>query len=200
MSQRTQRSQRRNHNASSQSQMNESSSSGNRTLSPRSPESEDYEQYTIASVKFILNHLATKVPIKRADLVKECCNGSSKIFMIILPAVQNRLKSVGRLLRLYNEDNYFSYIRNLSFRLQIYGIIFHELTSVKGSSKQYICFEKNPSVSTIKLRQCDRQNQTLLFIILSYIFAKGESVGEGNDRTTAIQLPLRSFGIQCEFS
>ncbi|XP_037049570.1 non-structural maintenance of chromosomes element 3 homolog [Bradysia coprophila] len=150
----SQRSRRRNFNASSQSQMNASSSSGGSVSLGTPEESEDYDQYTVMTVKFILNHLAARLPIKRADLVKECCNGSSKIFMIIQPAVQNRLKS-------------------------IYGIILHELTSVKSGGKQYICFEKNPAVSMIKMRKCERQNQTLLLIILSYIFTKGESVSEG---------------------
>lgn len=115
MSQRSQRSQRRrNFNASSQSQINESTSSGNQSLSPRSPESQDYDQYIVTTVKFLLNHLAARLPIKKADLVKEGCNGSNKIFMIILPAVQNRLKSVSEMKYTLHKGNLHS--KSPSFR------------------------------------------------------------------------------------
>lgn len=89
----------RNRNRSQASSLNESSQSqssrrSNRPASPSSLDAEDYDQYTVAAVKFILNQLSTKYPIKRADLVKECCNGNGRIFSIILSVVQNSLKTV----------------------------------------------------------------------------------------------------------
>lgn len=109
MSRRAQnRSQATSLNVSSQSQLSQSSRRGNRSISPSSPDDENYGQYTAATVKYILNHMATNYPIKRSDLVKECCNGNTKTFTIILTAVQNHLKSVSVALRtkyLFNKLN-----------------------------------------------------------------------------------------------
>lgn len=97
MSQRSQRNrnrtQARNLDDSSESQLSQSTRTANQSISP-SQGTENYDQYTVATVKFILNHIATKYPIKRADLVKECCNGNTRIFTAISSAVQNRLKAV----------------------------------------------------------------------------------------------------------
>lgn len=87
-------SQANNLNVSTPSQSSQSSRRGNQSFSPSSQGDGDYEQHTAATVKFILNHMTSKYPIKRTDLVKECCNGNSRIFPVILSAVQNHLKSV----------------------------------------------------------------------------------------------------------
>lgn len=103
------RSQARNLSDSFEGESSQSSRRGNQTISPPSPEgNEDYDQYTAAAVKFILNHVATKYPIKRADLVKECCNGNTRIFSIISATVQNHLKSV-------SSENYNYAYRVFSF-------------------------------------------------------------------------------------
>lgn len=72
--------------------------------------------------------------------------------------------------------------------MQVYGIIFHEVSSAKGSNKQYICFAENPSVSLLKLKKCDRKNESLKLLILSYIFVKGTSIGEGKFDLTLTHL------------
>lgn len=71
--------------------------------------------------------------------------------------------------------------------MQVYGIIFHEVSSAKGSNKQYICFAENRSVSLLKLKKWDRKNESLKLLILSYIFVKGTSIGEGKFDSTHTQ-------------
>lgn len=92
---------------SSQSQTSQPSQSSRRgTQRTVSPPDEDFDEYTVATLKFILNHMATKHPIKRADIVKECCNGNTKTFIAILSTVQNHLKSVS-FQYLYNTNYLF---------------------------------------------------------------------------------------------
>lgn len=57
--------------------------------------------------------------------------------------------------------------------------MFHEVKSSKGSNKQYICFADNQQNSLLQLKKADRRDQTLLLLILSYMFVKGTSIGEG---------------------
>ncbi|KAJ6639403.1 Non-structural maintenance of chromosomes element 3 like [Pseudolycoriella hygida] len=154
MSQRT-RKRNRNLDESSQSQSGESSQSsrGNNRASLTAPsEDEDHTRSVIATVKFILNHMATKFPIKRADLVKECCDGNGKIFSAILETVTSQLKFV-------------------------YGIVFHEVAASK-SNKQYICYSEYPCLLA-KNKKNDFRDQSLLLLILSYIFIKGTAISEG---------------------
>lgn len=190
MSQRSRRTQARSLNGS-QSQSSENSRRS--TQRAASPPDENYDEYTVATVKFILNHLATKYPIKRADIVKECCNGNTKIFTIILSVVQNHLKSVS-----FSVDipTIYKYNSNTVCWIQVYGIIFEEVKSSKASKKEYICTSHIPQISLLQLKKSDRKDHSLLLLILSYIFVKGTCIGEGkfslmnsNVCTTSLNCP-----------
>lgn len=83
------------------------SSRGNQSLDRSIPaDNENYRQYALNIVKFVLNQTQNKRPIKRADLVKECCNGITKAFPIILPMVQNDLKTVSVSIQTKSSFNY----------------------------------------------------------------------------------------------
>lgn len=103
-------------------------------------------------VKMMLSYSTTKVPIKRGDFSKTL-NITPKAFQEVFDEAQAKLEKV-------------------------YGLTVDEIEG--KNQKTYIVhsvLEKNPSAEQHPQKQ--RDNITLLFIILSYIFMKGGEIQEG---------------------
>jgi hypothetical protein len=108
---------------------------------------------TANMVKFMLNYAATKIPIKRADIAK-MLNINTKLFAEVFRNCLQILKS-------------------------IYGLEVREITESK-SAKMYMIHSSLFGVTALQFPADARQDITLLFIVLSYIFMKGGEVQERN--------------------
>lgn len=103
-------------------------------------------------VKYFLNFSSTKIPIKRADLSKSV-NVNPKTF----PEVFNSCKKILK---------------------DVYGLEVFEVAE-KKSAKVFIVYTSLPRLSALQLSPHQRNENSLLFLILSYIFMKGGEVQEG---------------------
>ncbi|KAH8381356.1 hypothetical protein KR093_003038, partial [Drosophila rubida] len=97
-------------------------------------------------LNFILSHSANKVPIKYTDLTAAIDNRNEML---------KRLPLVTQLLE------------------ETYGI---KLVQLEGAPKRCICIAETPVVSTHELTPSQRQHQTLLYIVLTYIFLRGNRI------------------------
>ena len=111
-------------------------------------------------VKYFLNFSATKIPIKKADIIKNV-NVNFKIFPEIYKICIKILK-------------------------KIYGL---EVSEIEGkSAKVYIVYSSLCyGVSALQLPPDQRYEVSLLFIILSYIFMKGGEIQEGKQQLFSSQ-------------
>lgn len=99
-----------------------------------------------AILNFILCHSANKVPIKINDLMA-LADGKSE--------VAKRMSLVTKLLD------------------ERYGI---KLILLEGTPKRYICLAETPMASAYELTASQRPQYTLLYIILTYIFLRGNRI------------------------
>lgn len=109
-------------------------------------------------VKYILNFSATKIPIKRTDISKSL-NIAPKLFPEVFDACTSKLR-------------------------HIYGL---EVTEIHDKSlKMFIVHSTfDSTVTALQFSKEQRNEVTLLFIVLSYIFMKGGEVQEGKTCATA---------------
>jgi hypothetical protein len=105
-------------------------------------------------VKYILNNSATKIPMKRADISKNV-NVVTKMFPDIFKACCAKLKNV-------------------------YGLEVSEIQESKNSKVFIVSSAFHSGLSALQYPSEQRNELTLLFIILSYIFMKGGETLEGN--------------------
>lgn len=132
-------------------------------------------QMAISALNLFLNTAATKMPVKRADIVKQCLQGNNGRFAQILDIVTEWLLDV----RITNLSWYIIIPCILFlFQLQIYGFSMHEIRDDK-TSKGFICISNISGSSNVELTNEQRRNLKLLYLVLSYIYMKGESVLEG---------------------
>lgn len=102
----------------------------------------------------MLNYAPTKIPIKRADISK-LLNINAKItFAKVFENCTTALKT-------------------------IYGLELQEVTECK-SGKMYMIYSSLHGISALQFTPDARQEISLLFIVLSYIFMKGGEVQESN--------------------
>ncbi|KAH8310339.1 hypothetical protein KR044_000842, partial [Drosophila immigrans] len=97
-------------------------------------------------VNFILCHSANKVPIKFTELTA---------------SVDNRNEMIKR----------FPFVTQLLD--ETYGI---KVVELEGAPKRFICIAEAAVASTSELTASQRQNQTLLYIVLTYIFLRGNRI------------------------
>lgn len=124
--------------------------------------------FCLKILKYILNNSASKNSIKKADIVKHCLNGNSKVFPRVFKSACEQLADVN-----YSVGIPCTTLFTLSF--QIYGLSLNE--TPKTSTKSYICTTSFRALSKrnyvpLKYR-CD---WNLLSIVLSYIFMRGGSI------------------------
>jgi len=104
-------------------------------------------------VKFFLNHAATKVPIKKSDINK-CLKIHFKLFPEIFASCVETLKNV-------------------------YGLEVLEIDEKSG--KMFLIYSSlAQGVSAEQLSPDQRNDASLLFLILTYIFMKGGDVQEAH--------------------
>lgn len=101
-----------------------------------------------AILNFILCHSANKVPIKLNDLMA-LADGKTE--------VAKRMPLVTKLLD------------------ERYGI---KLMQLEGTPKRYICLAETPMASAYELTAVQRPQYTMLYIILTYIFLRGNRIEE----------------------
>ncbi|XP_031619107.1 non-structural maintenance of chromosomes element 3 homolog [Contarinia nasturtii] len=102
-------------------------------------------------IRYILNMSSKKTPIKSADIVRKCLQGEQKMFVRLLPEVQDILSDV-------------------------YGYQLNEIKEKTG--KCYLVTTELTGQSAANLTVNQREELRLLFIVLSYIFMKGGKVME----------------------
>ncbi|XP_055387058.1 melanoma-associated antigen D2 [Condylostylus longicornis] len=118
--------------------------------------SQGYSPYTMNEyiknvVKLILNNSTAKLPIKKSDIITNAVGGNTKFFNDAVNGAKEIL-------------------------LDVYGIKLHEVPESK-STKSYITTSTLES-SVLELTEKQKPELTLLFLVLSYIFMKGEPVNE----------------------
>ncbi|EDV92885.1 MAGE-like protein 2 [Drosophila grimshawi] len=101
-----------------------------------------------AMLNFILCHSANKVPIKLNDLMPLAENKNE---------LNKRIPIVSKLLE------------------ERYGI---KLIQLEGTPKRYICVSEMPATSIFEITAAQRPQFTLLYIILTYIFLRGNRIEE----------------------
>ncbi|KAL7728896.1 hypothetical protein ACLKA6_004235 [Drosophila palustris] len=112
------------------------------------PQHDQIDQQVRAVLNFILCHSANKVPIKMTDLMS-------------LTSGKNELaKRLPFITQLLNER---------------YGI---KLVLLEGAPKRYICLAESPAMSIYELKASQRPQYTMLYIILTYIFLRGNRIEE----------------------
>lgn len=104
-------------------------------------------------VKYLLNYSATKFPIKRAEVIKNV-NFNQKLFPEVFNSAREKL-------------------------LEIFGLEVSEVAESKSSKALIVHSSFNSVVTAIQHPPEQRNETTLLFIVLSYIFMKGGEVQEG---------------------
>ncbi|XP_062123941.1 non-structural maintenance of chromosomes element 3 homolog [Drosophila sulfurigaster albostrigata] len=104
------------------------------------------DNQVLTMINFILCHSANKVPIKFTDLTASVDNRNEAI---------KRLPLVSQLLE------------------ETYGI---KLIQLDGAPKRYICVAEAPVASTAELTSSQQKHQALLYIILTYIFLRGNKI------------------------
>lgn len=113
-----------------------------------------------AMVNYILCHSAHKVPIKHNDL---------------MPLTDNK----------YELNKRFPFVCKLL--AERYGI---KIIQLEGTPKRYICVSEAPTTSIHELTAAQRRHFSLLYIILLYIFLRGNRIEE--DKLYAM---LKMLGI-----
>lgn len=154
----TSRANRKRHLESSEESASENGSDEDTTFRPSmtistQPISGDLSTMANNMVKYMLNYSATKIPMKRADISRNV-NIPTKIFPEVFKVCANKLQ-------------------------RVYGLAVTEICESK-SSKVYIIYSAIDSgISALQFPPDQRNETTLLFLILSYIFMKGGEVQEG---------------------
>lgn len=121
-------------------------------------------------VKYLLNHSATKIPLKRAEISKNV-NVTTKQFPEVFKICESKLEN-------------------------IYGLHVSEIQENKSSKVYIIHSSFESAVSALQFPLESRRETTLLFIILSYIFMKGGEVQEcklDNQQFTLLLLNRLSY-------
>ena len=112
-------------------------------------------------VKYLLNYSASKIPIKRADITKNV-SVTKRQFKEVFKSCKKKLKDV-------------------------YGLDVSEIQESKSSKVFIIHSQFQSAVTALQLLPDQRNELTLLFIILSYIFMKGGETQEGeHDKQTEL--------------
>jgi hypothetical protein len=104
-------------------------------------------------VKYVLNHCNNKHPIKKAELTKQL-NIPQKDYKQVYDGAKDLL-------------------------LEVYGLTITEVPESK-SGKQYMICSSFQNISIHPLSPDQRRDTSMLFVILSYIFMKGNEVPECN--------------------
>ena len=109
-------------------------------------------------VKLLLNYSVTKLPIKRLEISKLIFNGNATQFTNVFTIAKKTLND-------------------------IYGLdVVEYISETKNSTKALIVYSNFICCSTILEMNSElRQETTLLFLVLSYIFMKDSEVAESNE-------------------
>lgn len=121
-------------------------------------------------VKYLLNYSASKIPIKRADITKNV-NVTQRQFKEVFKSCKKKLKDV-------------------------YGLDVSEIQESKSSKVFIIHSQFRSAVTALQLLPDQRNEQIILFIILSYIFMKGGEAQEGgNDKQTELSHKIKFVSL-----
>lgn len=135
--------------------------------------SEDSADLKILSnnlVKYLLNYSASKIPIKRADITKNV-NVTQRQFKEVFKSCKKKLKDV-------------------------YGLDVCEIQESNAPKVFIIHSQFRSAVTALQLLPDQRNELTLLFIILSYIFMKGGETQEGeHDKRTELYHIIKFISI-----
>lgn len=132
-----------------------------------------------AMIRYMLNAATKKTAIKSIDIVKQCLKNEQKWFAQLLPEVEEALNEVSVIFVSF--QTYFSHLCS-NFRFcfgvqnQAYGLVVHEIKEKSG--KFYLITSEFGCESVDECREKQREELRLLFIVLSYIFMKGDEVLE----------------------
>ncbi|XP_034488678.1 non-structural maintenance of chromosomes element 3 homolog [Drosophila innubila] len=127
---------------------NESHSQSRVAQSQSEPQHDTIDHQVRAVLNFILCHSSNKVPVKMSDLMT-LASGKNEL--------AKRLPFVTQLLE------------------ERYGI---KLVLLEGAPKRYICLAESPMMSIYELKASQRPQYTMLYIILTYIFLRGNRIEE----------------------
>lgn len=127
-------------------------------------------------LKHILNVTGAKLPIKRSDIAKLCAGGNAEL-MVVITQVRNWLNDVSETNKKIISNIFLTYTNFVLFQ-QIYGYSLIEVNEEKNHF--FLCVVKFMGYSYGDLGEEQQKIARLLFIVLSYIYMKGETVLEGN--------------------
>lgn len=123
-------------------------------------------------IRYILNVSSKKTPFKSADIVKHCLKGEQKMFVHLLPEVEDMLSDVSISIKILS----FDALNIDCMLLQVYGLRVSEVK--EKTNKFYLTTSEFACGSASEFHSSQKPDLRLLLIVLSYIFMKGGRVLE----------------------
>ncbi|XP_075146401.1 necdin, MAGE family member [Haematobia irritans] len=118
--------------------------------------SEELANYANCIITYIINGIATKLPIKERD-------------------ISNLLNIKGKL---FNE----AFNQAKTALQETYGILLADVPDTK-SGKAVICYSEDNGKSSLLYDEEQQKHLTLLFVVLSYLFMRGSDAPHNNNTT-----------------
>lgn len=128
---------------------------------------------TNAIITYIINGIASKLPLKERDM-SAAINIKGKLFNMAFQQAKIALQEV---IFAYRFNIFFMNYK--CFSPQTYGIILSDVPDSK-TGKAFVCYNEDSARSALLYDEDQQRQLTLLFVILSYLFMRGSTVQNNN--------------------